>query len=151
MDRAIARPEVDFSVIVPVGERHSDAASLHAEYKAGLDAIGQSYELIYVLDGPRREFEAGLRSLLEQGERFTVVSLTRNFGEATALMAGFEHSSGQVILTLPAYHQIEGSEIRQADRRHSLSATSRSVDAGRAQAAPSSACGARCSTSCSAG
>ena len=110
MDRAIARAEVDFSVIVPVGERHSNAASLHAEYKAGLDAIGQSYEVIYVLDGPRREFEAGLRSLIEQGQRFTVVSLTRNFGEATALMAGFEHSSGQVILTLPAYHQIEGLE-----------------------------------------
>ena len=72
--------------------------------------LGKATKLIYVLDGPRREFEAGLRSLLEQGQRFTVVSLTRNFGEATALMAGFEHSSGQVILTLPAYHQIEGSE-----------------------------------------
>ncbi len=39
---------------------HADAAQLHAEYKAGLDALGQSYELIYVLDGPQPEFAAGL-------------------------------------------------------------------------------------------
>lgn len=111
MAEADARPDLDFSVIVPVGERHADAASLHAEYKAGLEAVGQGYELIYVLDGPRREFEDGLRRLLDQGERFMVVSLTRSFGEATALMAGFEHSSGQAVVTLPAYHQIEGSEV----------------------------------------
>jgi len=108
---AVALTNPDFSVIVPVGSRHAEATSLHAEYKSGLKAMGRSYELIYVLDGPRREFEVGLRRLLDRGERFTVVSLTRNFGEATALMAGFEHSSGQAVVTLPAYHQIQGSEI----------------------------------------
>ena len=30
------------SVIVPVGSRHADARELHAEYKAGLDALGQA-------------------------------------------------------------------------------------------------------------
>jgi glycosyltransferase involved in cell wall biosynthesis len=99
------------SVIVPVGERHGDAARLHAEYRAGLEALGQPYEFVYVLDGPRREFADSLRQLIEDGERFTVISLTRTFGEATALMAGFEHSTGSTILTLPAYPQIAGSEI----------------------------------------
>jgi glycosyltransferase involved in cell wall biosynthesis len=37
--------------------------------------------------------------------------LTRYFGEATALMIGFEHASGDVIVTLPAYLQVEGREI----------------------------------------
>jgi glycosyltransferase involved in cell wall biosynthesis len=101
----------ELSVIVPVGMRHADAIGLHAEYKAGLDTLGQSYELIYVLDGPREKFAAGLRSLLEKGQRFTVISLTRSFGESTALMAGFEHSTGQTILTLPAYHQVVGAEV----------------------------------------
>ena len=98
-------------MIVPVGDRQGDAVTMHADYRTGLDATGKSYELIYVLDGPRREFADGLHRLLEQGERFTVVSLTRNFGEATALMAGFEHCAGQTVVTLPAYHQIEGSEV----------------------------------------
>jgi glycosyltransferase involved in cell wall biosynthesis len=103
--------DVELSVIVPVGSRQADPATLHAEYKAGLDTLGQRYELIFVLDGPREKFAAGLRTLLDNGQRFTVISLSRSFGEATALMAGFEHASGQTIVTLPAYHQIEASEV----------------------------------------
>ena len=105
--------DIELSVIVPVGSRHADAATLHAEYKAGLDALRQPYELIFVLDGPCSDFAAGLRSLLEAGHRFTVISLTRPFGEATALMAGFEHASGQIIVTLPAYHQIEAADVEK--------------------------------------
>jgi glycosyltransferase involved in cell wall biosynthesis len=101
----------ELSVIVPVGGRYADAIALHAEYKAGLDALDQNYELIYVLDGPCEEFAAGLRALLEKGQRFTVISLTRSFGESTALMAGFEQSTGQTVLTLPAYHQVVGADI----------------------------------------
>lgn len=104
-------PDVDLSVIVPVGDRQSDPASLYAEYKAGLDSLGHGYEIIFVLDGRREEFAAGLRALLDANERFTVISLSRPFGEATAIMAGFEYASGQSILTLPAYHQIEGADV----------------------------------------
>jgi len=104
-------PDLDLSVIVPVGARQADPADLYAKYTAGLEAIGQRYELIFVLDGPQPRFVAGLRALLDAGERFTVVSLSRPFGEATALMAGFEHASGQVIVTLPGYHQIEAADV----------------------------------------
>jgi glycosyltransferase involved in cell wall biosynthesis len=105
------RTDVDLSVIVPVCDRRSPVASLYAEYKAGLDALGQRYELIFVLDGPCDEFSDGLRKLLANGEVFTVVGLTKTFGESTAIMAGFEHASGHAIVTLPAYHQIEGAEV----------------------------------------
>ena len=96
---------------MPVGSRHADAVKLHGEYKAALDSLGRTYEMIYVLDGPHEAFAAGLRGLLAEGERFTVIALTRAFGESTALMAGFEHSTGKVIVTLPAYHQIEGADV----------------------------------------
>lgn len=84
---------------------------MYAEYKAGLDTLGQSYEIIFVLDGRRDAFEAGLKQLHADGERFIVVGLTREFGEATALMAGFELAKGQAIVTLPAYHQILAPDI----------------------------------------
>jgi glycosyltransferase involved in cell wall biosynthesis len=99
------------SVIVPVGARQSPVPELYAEYKAGLQAVGAPYELIFVLDGPQPTFEAGLLPLVAKGEPITIVALTRFFGEATSLMIGFEHASGDTILTLPAYLQIEGAEI----------------------------------------
>jgi glycosyltransferase involved in cell wall biosynthesis len=99
------------SVIIPVGERYSDPRELYAGYLAGLGAIARPFEVVFVLDGPREAFEIGLRQLAAQGERFTVIALTRPFGESTALMAGFEQAKGEVILTLPAYDQIDGSDL----------------------------------------
>ena len=102
---------LELTAIVPVCSRHADAVALHTEYKTALDSLGQTYELIYVLDGQREHFAAGLRRLLAEGQRFTVIGLTRAFGESTALMAGFEQATGQVIVTLPAYHQIEAGDL----------------------------------------
>jgi glycosyltransferase involved in cell wall biosynthesis len=100
------------SVIMPVGNRHArDIAALYTEYKAGLDALDQRYEFIVVLDGPRPEVAANLQRLLARGDNLIVISLTKRFGEATALMAGFQRASGRVIVTAPAYHQIQGAEI----------------------------------------
>jgi glycosyltransferase involved in cell wall biosynthesis len=125
--------DVDVSLIVPVGRRQSDAAAIYAAYKAGIEATGQRYEMIFVLDGPQPKFAQDLRALIGEGDPITVVSLTRQFGEATALMAGLEQSSGQVILTLPASHQIEASEIPkllQATETHDVAIGWRSPRAG---------------------
>jgi len=100
------------SVIMPVGKRHAaNIAALYAEYKVGLASLDVPYEFIVVLDGPRPEVAAALQRLLERGESLIVISLTKRFGEATALMAGFQRASGRVIVTAPAYHQIQGVEL----------------------------------------
>jgi glycosyltransferase involved in cell wall biosynthesis len=101
----------EVSVIVPVGLRSSDLTALHREYREALDSTGRSYEFVYVLDGALPAAASQLNQLLAAGERLSVVYLTRYFGESTALMAGFAQTSGQVILTLPAYNQIEAGEI----------------------------------------
>ncbi len=99
------------SVIVPVGERHSDLTQLYADYRAGVAVLGGEYEFIFVLDGPQPDFSAGLKRLQQAGEPVIIIQLTRPFGEATALMAGFERARGETVITLPAYFQIEGRDI----------------------------------------
>jgi glycosyltransferase involved in cell wall biosynthesis len=97
---------------MPVGKRHAaNIAALYAEYKVGLASLDVAYEFIVVLDGPRPEVAATLQRLLERSENLIVISLTKRFGEATALMAGFQRASGRVIVTAPAYHQIQGAEL----------------------------------------
>src|SRR5512146_335516 len=103
---------VDISAIIPIGGRHAaDILALYADYKRGLDALGSTYEVIVVLDGPRPQLAADVQRLLSSGERVSVISLTKRFGEATALVAGFQRARGRIVLTLPAYHQIRGDEI----------------------------------------
>lgn len=108
---------VDISVIIPVGHRQSDPKSLYLEYRDALLSLGQSFEIVFVLDGAHLEFSTALKELIDSGEEITAVGLSRSFGEATALMAGFEHTSGQLILTLPAYYQVEPTEFHKLVER----------------------------------
>jgi glycosyltransferase involved in cell wall biosynthesis len=104
-------PELQLSVIVPVGQRHAAIKALHADYRRGVEAIGWSHEFIYVVDGAYLDVMAGLEELLRTGEKITAVYLARSFGESTALMAGFEQAKGDFVITLPAYYQIDDSDI----------------------------------------
>jgi glycosyltransferase involved in cell wall biosynthesis len=112
MSNQTANPSIpSISVIVPVCGRRSDLRSLYAQYKSGLAIVGMPHEFIFVIDGPRADASSALEELQRTGEDITIISLTRSFGEAAALMAGFERASGSVIVTLPAYHQIEATDI----------------------------------------
>jgi glycosyltransferase involved in cell wall biosynthesis len=99
------------SVVIPVGARHAPMARLYADYKSALEQLPYPHELIFVLDGRHPDVTADLEALQRQGEEFLVLSLTRSFGESTALMAGFERARGAIVVTLPAYYQIEAAEI----------------------------------------
>jgi glycosyltransferase involved in cell wall biosynthesis len=103
---------VRLSVLVPVGVRHENITELYQEYRRGLEALRLPYEFVFVVDGPHRDVIEGLESLIDSGVgNIVMVVLNRSFGESTALMAGFERCSGELILTLPAYHQINPEDI----------------------------------------
>jgi len=103
---------IRLSVIVPVGPRHENITELYAEYRRGLDALHLAYELVFVVDGPHRDVIQALESLpAAQAGNLIVLVLNRSFGESTAIMAGFERCSGELIMTLPAYHQIDPEDL----------------------------------------
>jgi glycosyltransferase involved in cell wall biosynthesis len=108
-------PAPQVSVVIPVGERHApDLCALLEDYRSGLDALGVSYEWVIVLDGPKPDVAGNLQRLLSPRSasgNIAVISLTKRFGEATALMAGFQRATGTMIVTLPAYHQVQGADV----------------------------------------
>lgn len=103
--------QIDVSVIVPVGERQSAADVLYAAYKSALQQTGLHFEFIYVLDGVFPKYAVALEQLVAKGEPITIIFLTRSFGEATAVTAGFERAAGEIVMTLPAHAQIAPSGI----------------------------------------
>lgn len=102
---------MDISVIIPVGLRTADPKALYDGYKNALTTTGLDFEMIFVVDGANHPFHEELRQLLDAGEPFSIVGLARPFGESVAIMAGLENSCGKLILTLPAYHQVEAADI----------------------------------------
>jgi len=100
------------SVIVPVGRRHEALRELYEQYRAGLEAVQLPYEFVFVMDGPHRDAMAEVGALIDEGQpNVQMVVLNRSFGESTAIMAGFERAGGDIIMTLPAYHQINAEDI----------------------------------------
>lgn len=110
-DAAGMSASVELSVIIPVTDRYDDVETTYRSYKKQLEASGLSFDMTYVLVGPRPEVERALDSLKARGEPIKVVTLVDWFGEATALAVGAARSSGKLILTLPAYLQIDPAEI----------------------------------------
>ena len=99
------------SGIVVFGERQDDVDRIVRDYWQALENCGAPFELICVLDGKRESARAALESIRADGVGIKIVSLSKAFGEATALMGGFDVSNGELIVTLPAYYQVDPQEI----------------------------------------
>jgi undecaprenyl-phosphate 4-deoxy-4-formamido-L-arabinose transferase len=100
------------SVIIPVYNEEEGLATLFARLYPALDALNTSYEIIFVNDGSRDRSAAILREQFQARPDVTrVVLFGANAGQHLAIMAGFEHSRGEIIVTLDADLQNPPEEI----------------------------------------
>ena len=88
-------------------ERAAPIPRLYEEYKEQFDATGYPYEFIFAVEGSAPEVGEDLRRLTEEGEPVTTLVFSKWYGGATVLSAAFDHASGDIVATLPAYHQID--------------------------------------------
>jgi glycosyltransferase involved in cell wall biosynthesis len=98
------------SVVVPVVERTDDLMTLYRAFAGELDRLGEEHEFLFVFDGgfaPAPE----LVGLSHENDSVRLFSFARTFGETAALRLGIERSRGDVIVTLPAYFQVQAEGI----------------------------------------
>ncbi|MGB5079730.1 MAG: glycosyltransferase [Burkholderiales bacterium] len=100
------------SVVIPVYNEEAVLPALFARLYPALDALGASYEVILVNDGSRDASPALLREQFARRPDVTrVVLLNGNFGQHLAIMAGFEATRGERVVTLDADLQNPPEEI----------------------------------------
>ena len=84
---------------------------MNSEITGVLGNMKMDYEIIYIDDGSTdRSFEI-LSSLREQDERIKIIQFRRNFGQTAGLAAGFDHASGDVIVTMDSDRQNDPNDI----------------------------------------
>ena len=98
------------SVIVPVVERADDLTVLYHAFAGELERRGEEHEFLFVFDGGFAP-SAELAALSHENESVRLLSFARTFGETAALRLGIERSRGDVIVTLPAYFQVQPEGI----------------------------------------
>jgi len=99
------------SVVVPVRNEERSVAFLYDELVAALEPLGIPWEAVFVDDGSTDGSFAALTRLHAGAENVRVVRLRRNFGKAAALMAGFDQSQGDMIVTIDGDLQDDPAEI----------------------------------------
>ena len=104
------KPQI--SVVIPVYNEEAVLPALFARLYPALDALGSSYEVVFVNDGSRDRSAAILREQFERRSDVTrVILFNGNFGQHLAIMAGFEASRGERIVTLDADLQNPPEEL----------------------------------------
>lgn len=104
------KPEL--SVVIPIYNEEAGLAHLFARLYPALDALAIPYEIVFINDGSRD------RSVSILAEQFRVrpdvtrvILFNGNYGQHMAILAGFEATRGEIVVTLDADLQNPPEEI----------------------------------------
>lgn len=101
----------DVSIVVPIYNEFDNLPDLIARIDAAMRGQPLSYELIAVDDGSNDGSARRLRELAAQNPWVRAVCLVRNYGQSSALQAGFDRVRGRYVVTLDADLQNEPDDI----------------------------------------
>jgi undecaprenyl-phosphate 4-deoxy-4-formamido-L-arabinose transferase len=99
------------SVVVPVFNEEESLPELLSRLSPALSALARSYEVVLVNDGSRDRSLELLREATARDPHLTVIDFNRNYGQHSAIFAGFEAARGEIIVTLDADLQNPPEEI----------------------------------------
>jgi glycosyltransferase involved in cell wall biosynthesis len=107
----VADNMVDISVIIPVLDEKDNLKRLLPRLERVLDSVGLTYEVIFVDDGSQDGSTAVLRESAAEAPRIRLIEFVRNFGQTAALVAGFDHARGEIIIAMDADLQNDPADI----------------------------------------
>lgn len=102
---------MDISLVIPLYNEVESLPELHGWIKKVMEENGYSYEVIFVDDGSNDGSWEIIKSLHEKYENVTGVKFRRNYGKSAGLNVGFEHTKGDVVITMDADMQDSPDEI----------------------------------------
>jgi glycosyltransferase involved in cell wall biosynthesis len=100
-----------YSIVVPFHNEEENVTVLYARLKQVMEQVSDSFEMVLVDDGSRDRTYKLLEEIAAVDSRVLVVKLRRNFGQTSALAAGFDHASGEFILAMDGDLQHDPNDI----------------------------------------
>lgn len=91
---------IEYSIVVPLYNEESTIEDLCSRIDGAMKQLDGSYEIICVNDGSSDGTCDKLEQLVRDNVRVVFVDLRRNFGQATALQAGFDQAVGAVVVAM---------------------------------------------------
>ena len=90
------------SIVVPAYNEQDSVAELLQAIERAMMPAGILYEVVFVDDGSTDATLERLQALERASDRVRIFSFRRNLGKSPALLCGFHHARGDLIMTLDA-------------------------------------------------
>ena len=85
-----------YSIVVPLHNEQENVTELYDRLKAVMEGVGEGFEIVFVDDGSSDATFSLLQDMAGVDSRVVVVKLRRNFGQTSALAAGFRSRPGGI-------------------------------------------------------
>ena len=99
------------SLVIPVYNEEDNLSELIDRCRKTCLQTGKSFEIVLVDDGSQDQSANMIKETCLQYQEVIGVLLNRNYGQHSAIMAGLDHTRGEVIITLDADLQNPPEEI----------------------------------------
>ena len=99
------------SIIIPVYNEESNLEPLMERLYPAVLGTGKSFEIIFTNDGSSDRSLEVLRNIVEDFPGVKVIEFNGNFGQHMAILAAFEMSQGEIVITMDADLQNPPEEI----------------------------------------
>ena len=99
--------KIYYSVVIPVFNEEDNIIQLNTEIKQVMDSLKKTYEVIYINDGSTDNTLNNLKQLT----KVKIINLNRNYGQSTALDAGFKEAKADIIISLDSDLQNDPKDI----------------------------------------
>jgi glycosyltransferase involved in cell wall biosynthesis len=109
--KAYHRGVPKYSIVVPFHNEEDNVTELYDRVRHVMEQVGDSFEMVFVDDGSRDRTYRLLEEIAAVDSRVLVIKLRRNFGQTSALAAGFDHAQGDMLLAMDGDLQHDPDEI----------------------------------------
>ncbi|PIE02145.1 MAG: glycosyltransferase [Acidobacteria bacterium] len=109
--KEVSKEKIHLSLVIPVFNERSCLVELHGEIQTVLQDYDYSYETIFVDDGSTDGSCELIKELSSKDPSVKSVHLKKNYGQTAALMAGFKHADGDIIVSLDGDLQNDPADI----------------------------------------
>jgi glycosyltransferase involved in cell wall biosynthesis len=99
------------SITIPVFNEKANLPDLYAELHRIVPALNRPCEIIFINDGSSDGSAEILDAFAAGDPSVTVLHFRRNFGQTAAMMAGFDHSRGDIIVPMDGDGQNDPADI----------------------------------------
>lgn len=108
---------LNVSIVVPAYNEEQNVGLLYEKVKKVMEREKYNYEIIYIDDGSTDNTYKVLTKLNDKDKKVKIIKFRKNFGQTSAMDAGFKYAKGEIIIPMDADLQNDPEDIPRLIRK----------------------------------